>query len=87
MPASVQAGWTGRLSRDLAAFVLLDELRTISEELLIVCSVLGGIVGLYFSGLSITDASYRTEGFDRRCRTSARFPRRERCISRPSDRT
>jgi hypothetical protein len=26
--------------------------------------VLGGIVGLYFSGLSITDASYRTEGFD-----------------------
>jgi hypothetical protein len=64
IPASVQVGWIGAPSRDLFAFVLLDELRTISEELLIVCSVLGGIVGLYFSGLSITDASYRTEGFD-----------------------
>ena len=64
VPASVQAGWIGAPSRDLVAFVMLDELRTISEELLIVCSVLGGIVGLYFSGLSITDASYRTEGFD-----------------------
>jgi hypothetical protein len=64
IPASVQVGWIGAPSRDLVAFVLLDELRTISEELLIVCSVLGGIVGLYFSGLSITDPSYRTEGFD-----------------------
>ena len=44
--------------------VVLDELRTISEELLIVCAVLGGIVGLYFSGLAVTDATYRTEGFD-----------------------
>jgi hypothetical protein len=64
VPASVQQGWIGAPSRDLATFVLLDELRTVSEELLIVCSVLGGIVGLYFSGLSITDPSYRTEGFD-----------------------
>jgi hypothetical protein len=64
VPASVQAGWIGAPTRDLVTFVLLDELRTVSEELLIVCSVLGGIVGLYFSGLSITDASYRTEGFD-----------------------
>ena len=64
IPASVQEDWIGAPSRDLVAFTLLDELRTISEELLIVCSVLGGIVGLYFSGLSVTDASYRTEGFD-----------------------
>ena len=28
-------------------------------------AVLGGIVGLYFSGLAITDATYRSEGFDR----------------------
>ena len=44
---------------------LLDEQRTLSEELVIVSAVLGGIVGLYFSGLGITDPGYRIEGFDR----------------------
>jgi hypothetical protein len=64
VPASVQEGWIGAPARDLVSVVVLDELRTISEELLIVCAVLGGIVGLYFSGLAVTDATYRTEGFD-----------------------
>ena len=64
VPASVQEGWIGAPARDLISVVVLDELRTISEELLIVCAVLGGIVGLYFSGLAVTDATYRTEGFD-----------------------
>ena len=44
--------------------MLLDDLRTLSEELLLVCCLLGGIVGLYFAGLRITDKSYRAEGFD-----------------------
>jgi hypothetical protein len=44
---------------------LLDEVRIVSEEMIVVCSVLGGIVGLYFSGLGITDPAYRSEGFDR----------------------
>jgi hypothetical protein len=64
VPASVQEGWIGAPPRGLVSVVVLDELRTISEELLIVCAVLGGIVGLYFSGLAVTDATYRTEGFD-----------------------
>jgi hypothetical protein len=64
VPASVQEGWIGAPARDLVSVIVLDELRTISEELLIVCAVLGGIVGLYFSGLAVTDATYRTEGFD-----------------------
>ena len=51
VPAPVQAAWIGAPPRDLVAFILLDEQRTLSEELVIVSTVLGGIVGLYFSGL------------------------------------
>lgn len=65
IPTSVQTTWIGEPARDVIAFVLLDESRTLSEELVIVCAVPGGIVGLYFSGLGITDMSHRSEGFDR----------------------
>lgn len=65
IPSSVQTTWIGGPTRDVIAFVFLDEPRTLSEELVIVSAVLGGIVGLYFSGLGITDMSYRSDGFDR----------------------
>jgi hypothetical protein len=65
IPASVQTTWIGEPTRDVLSFVFLDESRTLSEELVIVSAVLGGIVGLYFSGLSITDPTYRSEQFDR----------------------
>jgi hypothetical protein len=55
----------GGAPRVIAEFEWLDERRTLSEEMAIVSAVLGGIVGLYFSGLGITDATYRSEGFDR----------------------
>ena len=64
IPLSVQATWIGAPPRELIEFVVLDEQRMLSEELLLVCGLLGGIVGLYFAGLGITDASYRAEGFD-----------------------
>jgi hypothetical protein len=65
IPASVQATWIGAPTRDLVTFVLLDESRSLSEEMVVVSAILGGIVGLYFSGIGITDARYRAEGFDR----------------------
>jgi hypothetical protein len=65
IPASVQVTWIGGPTRDIVTFVMLDELRTLSEEVVVVSAILGGIVGLYFSGLSISDMSYRSEGFDR----------------------
>jgi hypothetical protein len=65
IPASVQATWIGGPPRDIVTFVMLDEQRSLSEEVVIVSAILGGIVGLYFSGLGITDARYRSEGFDR----------------------
>lgn len=65
LPASVQEAWMGGAARVIVEFHLLDQLRTLSEELVIVSAVLGGIVGLYFSGIGITDSTYRSEGFDR----------------------
>jgi hypothetical protein len=60
-PASVQDAWAGAPVRDLVGFVLLDEPRMLSLELLIVAALLGGMCGLYFTGLALTDATYRAE--------------------------
>jgi hypothetical protein len=65
IPGDVQAGWIGAVPRVVADFSLANEVRTISAESLIVSAVLGGIVGLYFSGLAISDPTYRSEQFDR----------------------
>ncbi len=65
IPGDVQAGWIGRAPRVLLEFSMASEPRTISAELLVVSAVLGGIVGLYFSGLAISDPTYRSEQFDR----------------------
>lgn len=65
IPGDVQAGWIGTSPRVVVEFSLANEPRTISAELLVVSAVLGGIVGLYFSGLAISDPTYRSEQFDR----------------------
>jgi len=65
IPGNVQALWIGAAPRVVVEFPLANEVRTISAELLIVSAVLGGIVGLYFSGLAISDPTYRSEQFDR----------------------
>ena len=65
IPGDVQAGWIGAVPRVVVEFSLASEARTISAESLIVSAVLGGIVGLYFSGLAISDPTYRSEQFDR----------------------
>jgi hypothetical protein len=65
IPTSVQEAWMGAPPRVVLGMTLLDEVRVVSEEMIVVATVLGGIVGLYFSGLGIADATYRSEGFDR----------------------
>jgi hypothetical protein len=65
IPIEVQESWIGAPSRLVASASVGGEVRTVSEELLIVTALLGGIVGLYFSGLAISDPTYRSEGFDR----------------------
>ena len=61
VPASVQATWIGGPVTALAEFELIGEVRVLSAELLGVSGLLGGIVGLYFTGLSLTDATYRAD--------------------------
>ena len=61
VPAAVQAGWIGEPVTVLVQLDLLGEPRVLSAELLFVCTLLSGIVGLYFTGLALTDPTYRTE--------------------------
>jgi hypothetical protein len=65
LPADLQERWVGDGVQTLVAFDLLGEVRTLSAELLTVSALLGAVVGLYFTGLSITDAAYRAEHFSR----------------------
>ena len=61
VPASVQVTWIGGPVTALAEFELIGEVRVLSAELLGVSGLLSGIVGLYFTGLSLTDATYRAD--------------------------
>jgi hypothetical protein len=61
IPEQVQETWVGGSVRDLLPFELFGETRLVSVELLIAAGLLGGMCGLYFTGLALTDAAYRAE--------------------------
>ena len=61
VPASVQSAWVGDPVRDVVGFVMLGEPRTLSVELLVAATLLAGTCGLYFTGLALTDATYRAQ--------------------------
>ena len=63
VPEPVQSQWIGGPVTALLEFELLDEVRVLSAELLSVSALLSGIVGLYFTGLALTDAAYKAEHF------------------------
>jgi hypothetical protein len=63
VPSAVQAAWIGAPVTVLVELDLLGETRALSSELVTVSALLSGIVGLYFTGLSLTDATYRAEHF------------------------
>jgi hypothetical protein len=63
VPAAVQGGWIGAPVTVLAQLDLLGEIRALSVELVMASALLSGIVGLYFTGLALTDAQYRTEHY------------------------
>lgn len=63
VPSAVQAAWVGGPVTVLAQVDLLGETRALSSELVTVSALLSGIVGLYFTGLALTDATYRAEHF------------------------
>lgn len=65
LPLDIQQGWSGQQPRTILAFSLLGDVRTLSAELVTVSGILGGIVGLYFTGLSVADSAYRPDHFGR----------------------
>ena len=65
IPMPVLGAWIGEPPRTLVTVDFLGEARALTAEMLMVCALLGGIVGLYFSGLAISDPAYRSERFDR----------------------
>jgi hypothetical protein len=65
IPAEVQDRWIGEPVTTLLQFGLFGEERRLSGELITVSALLSGIVGLYFTGLAITDSSQRAAEFRR----------------------
>lgn len=65
VPGELQERWAGVPINPLLEFALLDGTRTVSMELLTVTALLGTIVGLYFTGLAVTDTAYRPAHFGR----------------------
>jgi hypothetical protein len=65
LPATLQERWIGATVGVLAHYELLGETRVLSPELVRVATLLGSVVGLYFTGLAITDSVYRTAHFER----------------------
>ena len=65
LPASLQESWIGQDVTGLATFAFLGETRLLSQELVTTSVLLGSVVGLYFTGLAVTDSEYRTAHFDR----------------------
>jgi hypothetical protein len=61
VPASVQERWVGVPVDELLRFEFIGEPRTLSTELLVASALLGGVCGLYFTGLALTDQTYRAE--------------------------
>jgi hypothetical protein len=61
IPAEVQGQWALEPVRSVIGFELFGEDRLVSVELLVTAGLLGGMCALYFTGLALTDASYRAE--------------------------
>jgi hypothetical protein len=63
IPESVQEAWVGEPVETVVAFDFLDEGRMLSLELLNVSAFLSAIVGLYFTGLAVSEPGHREEHF------------------------
>lgn len=65
VPGELQERWAGLPINPIVEFALLGDARVLSIELLTVTALLGAIVGLYFTGLAVTDTAYRPAHFGR----------------------
>ena len=65
LPVELQERWIGEAITGLVTIDLLGEPRVLSLELVTTSCLLGSVVGLYFTGLAVTDSAYRNAHFDR----------------------
>lgn len=65
IPADIQERWVDEPLRVIASFDMLGETRHLTGQLVITSSLLGSVVGLYFTGLAVTESAYRAAHFDR----------------------
>lgn len=65
LPANLQERWIGEGITGLATLDMLGEMRVLTLELVTTSCLLGSVVGLYFTGLAVTDSAYRNAHFDR----------------------
>jgi hypothetical protein len=61
IPEQVQGQWAFAPVRGILGFELFGEQRLVSAELLVAAGLLGGMCALYFTGLALTDSTYRAE--------------------------
>jgi hypothetical protein len=60
-PEHVQIEWVGGPVHPILEFWLLDELRLLSWEMVVVAVMLGSFAGVYFAGYALGDERYRAE--------------------------
>jgi hypothetical protein len=65
LPGELVERWVGSPLGVIVEFRLFGETRHLSQELVRVSVLLGSVVGLYFTGLAMTDSAYRDAHFDR----------------------
>lgn len=66
VPAALQERWIGAPPDAIIRLgTVLGDARVLTVELLTVSVLLGAVVALYFTGLVVTDAAYRTSHFER----------------------
>lgn len=66
LPTALQQRWIGAPPDPVIQLgTLLGDSRVLTVELLTVSVLLGAVVGLYFTGLAVTDTAYRTSHFER----------------------
>lgn len=64
LPAALQDRWVGAPTQPLLTLAFLGETRVLTAELVTVAALLGAVVGLYFTGLAVTDSAYRPSHFE-----------------------
>lgn len=65
LPPELQERWIGAAVTTIFSFEMLGDSRQLTVQLMTTSCLLGSVVGLYFTGLAVTESAYREAHFDR----------------------